>query len=339
MDSRSRGEGLFRGCLLYAIAAVSLLVWASLFPTVFHRLTCAFQVQQEEAANLEFGRILVVGEPLYRDIRQEGPYLHPYPPLYPTILSLCLRVIPGLWLPGRLPAFLGYLACGLLMAGWGWKRWGPPVTLAILGMFLISPTWLSWGTMARMDSLLVLVNFSAFLLLYSIEPAQSMKSRREKGAGSMGDSGPPQLAGPHDEIQRLYFHAGGLGLRSLAPEMETRGPGFFGSCSGSLRLEQSLLAMEQPWELPAVSQMAGRQPLFIQPLVFFNDLFRQGMRLAGGRGRPPALWKKSLSLLLVFQLAFSTLWFLTASCQPTSAENHYMEFLLFGFSPWGKVWR
>jgi hypothetical protein len=38
----------------------------------------------------------------------------------------------------------------------------------------------------------------------------------------------------------------------------------------------------------------------------------------------------------MLQLLFSLLWFLVAACQPTSAENHYMEFLLFGLFALGE---
>lgn len=118
---------------------------------------------------MEFGRVLAAGETLYRDIRVEGPFLHPYPALYPLVLSVSIRAIPGPWLPGRLPAFAAYLGCVFLVLVWGWKRWGPALALALAGILLLSPTWSVWGTMARMDSLLVLLNFGAFMLFYSTE--------------------------------------------------------------------------------------------------------------------------------------------------------------------------
>jgi hypothetical protein len=333
LDSGSRAEGLVRGRLLYGIAAVSFLVWASLFPTIFHRLTCPFQVQQEEAANLEFGRILLAGEPLYRDIRQEGPYLHPYPPLYPTILSCFMRVVPGLWMPGRLPAFLGYLACGFLLAGWGRKRWDPPVTFAVLGLFLISPTWLSWGTMARMDSLLGLVNFSAFLILYSMDSSQRKISPR-KELGSWAAAGFINSLGLMMKSSACTFTFAGLGLALWKRKWKEAGVFL-----GALLLPYALNSLYWQYKsqgnyLLFLKWQAGG--LYLSSLWFFltTSFAREcGWMLVA------VLWligKGRLSPLLVLQLLFSLLWFLVAACQPTSAENHYMEFLLFGFFALGE---
>src|ERR1700722_9828367 len=133
-------------------------------PALWERLSSPAQVQQEEAVNLEFGRMVLTGQSIYPDIRQNGPYIHPsYPPLYPTLLSWFMSFVPGPWWPGRLPAFIGYLTCGILLAGYGWRRWGPPIALSVAGLLWLFPTWRTWGSMARMDTLLTMVNFLAFL--------------------------------------------------------------------------------------------------------------------------------------------------------------------------------
>ena len=123
--------------------------------------------------------MVLQGQSLYPDIRQSGPYIHPsYPPLYPALLSLSMRWVPGLWWPGRLPAFLGYLACGILLALAGWKRWGPAVSLSPTGLLWLFPVWRTWGSMARMDTLLVTLNFAAFLLIWKLDekPIESRKN-------------------------------------------------------------------------------------------------------------------------------------------------------------------
>ncbi|HET9869984.1 MAG TPA: hypothetical protein VFR02_05760, partial [bacterium] len=117
----------FFPALPWAFAAAAWLPLAAQAPALVHRLACPQQVQQEEAVNVEFGRVLLRGERLYPDIRVGGPYLHcSYPPLFPFLESLLMRLTPDPWAPGRSLAFAGFLACGLMLGGAVWRRWRDP---------------------------------------------------------------------------------------------------------------------------------------------------------------------------------------------------------------------
>jgi len=150
---------------LFACAALLLLL--SHVPVLYQRIHCAFQLQQDEAYNLELGRILLKGETLYQDIRVGGPYNTSYTIGFPFLLSLSMRIFQGLWLPGRILSLVGYLVCGILFLLWGWKRWGPSKALGMASLFWLFPTWESWGTMARMDALMLSFNFASFFLVSS----------------------------------------------------------------------------------------------------------------------------------------------------------------------------
>ncbi|HVZ81109.1 MAG TPA: hypothetical protein VHE12_10015 [bacterium] len=151
---------------MWIIAGFAFLYWLAGFPLLFDRLVCPFQVAQGEAANVEFGRILARGENLYFD-PAHGPFLYPaYPPLFPLLLCFLSKLLSAPFFPGRLLALSGYLACGGLLLAWGWRRWDKAWCAALLFLFWVSPTGRVWGTMGRMDTLLLAVEFGAFLLLY-----------------------------------------------------------------------------------------------------------------------------------------------------------------------------
>ncbi len=130
------------------------------------RVKFPLQVGQGEAINVEFALTLLRGQSLYHDPSQ-APYLYSaYPPLYPWLQSLLMKFTQNIWLPGRLLAFTGYLGCGSLIFFWGKGRWGWPLALLLSSLFGLFPTWALWGTMDRCDAFYLLLHFSAFLLLY-----------------------------------------------------------------------------------------------------------------------------------------------------------------------------
>jgi 4-amino-4-deoxy-L-arabinose transferase-like glycosyltransferase len=148
-------------------------------PALVGRILCPFQVNQGEAVNVEFARILGRGEPLYHD-PYSGPYLYAaYPPLFPWLQASLMGIFRGPWLAGRLLAAGGYGGCALIFVLWGWRRWGPWPALTLGSLFLLSPTWAAWGTMVRTDSLMIFLEFSAFLLLLK---AHEKKATREEPA-------------------------------------------------------------------------------------------------------------------------------------------------------------
>jgi hypothetical protein len=128
---------------------------------------------------VERALIVLRGDNLYPDISKGGPFLYTaYPPLCYWLEAILIKVFSNLWFPGRLLAFVGYLGCGFLMMGWGWKRWGVLPALLLGSLFLCFPSWARWGTMVRPDTLYLFVNFAAFLLLYRFtEKSENSKTK------------------------------------------------------------------------------------------------------------------------------------------------------------------
>jgi len=145
-------------------------------PVLLQRLNFLFQLQQSDAINVERALILLRGDSLYLDISKGGPFLYTaYPPLFYWLEAPLIKLCSNLWFPGRFLAFVGYLGCGFLMMGWGWKRWGAVPALLLGSLFLCFPSWARWGTMVRPDTLYLFVNFVAFLLLYRFTENSKMK--------------------------------------------------------------------------------------------------------------------------------------------------------------------
>jgi len=317
---------------------VSVLIAALAFvfksPQLISRLVSPVQVQQEEAVNLEFGRIIASGQSLYPDIRQGGPYLHcSYPPLFPYLESQFLKSSPNVWLPGRLLAWLGYLGCGVLIAFAGWKRWGLNAWLVLLPCLLwMSPTWEMWGTMVRMDTLLLFVNFSAFLILL-------WNAEREEG-----------------NTKRFIWLVGGL-LNAAAIMMKPT------ALTLTLAMVFWALGKRRPKDLiwfllgalgPVLVSLAVLQwqtggmywidtirwaALGFSLQRLFHFILHGFLKEAGWLAALVILTLKfkKLPLLLKFQqaLSFLSLWTL---CRDGSAENYYMEFILYGLFAAGEGW-
>jgi hypothetical protein len=312
-----------------------MLVLALKAPALWERLSSPAQVQQEEAVNLEFGRMVLAGQSIYPDIRQNGPYIHPsYPPLYPTLLSFFMRFVPGPWWPGRLPAFIGYLACGILLAGYGWRRWGPAIALSMAGLLWLFPTWRTWGSMARMDTLLSMVDFLAFLWVLNLSERPIKKRGR---------------------IEWGWWTAGFLNAAALAMKPS--------ACTVTLAVFFFLLSEKRFREL-MVFLSAALIPVAILSVYF--QCATHGLYLMhtlkwaatgfdwrflwtelAGPFFKEAFWLivaglfflffKPMTGILKWQMLFSALW-IFALCREGSAENYYMEFLLYGLFWLGEGW-
>ncbi len=173
------GRSSLAGFTLPQAVLLLLLVfssWAFLFglPMLCHRLAYPLQVEQGEAINVEKGLILLRGGNLYPDSAQGGPYLYSvYPPLFSWLEAGLMKAAGLVWQPGRFLAFAGYLGCGMLLAIWGWRRWGRLWAAFLTLLLWTFPTWAEWGTMARCDTLALFLHFGAFLLLYrdSLQPS------------------------------------------------------------------------------------------------------------------------------------------------------------------------
>jgi len=293
------------------------------------RLSCSFQVQQEEAINVEFGKNILRGETIYPDVTQGGPFLMcSYPPLFPFLESILMRWIPGIWYPGRCLAFLGYLGCGLLLGWVLWKRSGSWRWSALTAsVFFLFPTWILWGTMARMDAFLHFINFAAFVILW-------------QGAASKAPAGGNRYLWP--------FAAAG-GLNALAIIMKPT--------AATLALSFGLYALLTRLKKPAFVFYV----FLLVPLGLWVALIQwktQGLywshtmkwtaanfdwpRLTHFLTRSflpeagwllaliaAALWLGKVDLLLKCRLLMACFSLLSLS-REFGAENYYMEFLLYG---------
>jgi hypothetical protein len=324
---------VFNG-LIYVSVLIAALAFVLKSPHLIARLISPVQVQQEEAVNLEFGRIIASGQSLYPDIRQGGPYLHcSYPPLFPYLESRFLKASPNIWLPGRLLAWLGYLGCGVLIAFAGWKRWGLNAWLVLLSCLLwISPTWETWGTMVRMDSLLLFFNFSAFLILLWMT---EKKEGEVNGflwitAGLLNAAAilmkPTALtltlavalwaSGKRRPKDLLLFLLGSLGpvlVFLVVVQWQTGGMYWI----QTIRWAALGFSMGRFWYFILHGFLKEAGWLFV--LVLLTAVTRK------------------LPMLLKFQLVLSllSLWTL---CRDGSAENYYMEFILYGLFSVGEGW-
>ena len=153
--------------LFFAIVSAALFLAGS--RNLLLRLFCPFQVNQGEAINVEFARLIHSSSSLYHDPSQ-APYLYAaYPPLFPILQNYLGIFLNGPWFPGRLLALSGYLGCALALGYWGFRNWNRMATLALGSLFLLSPTWASWGSMVRTDTLMIFLGFITFLILSLFE--------------------------------------------------------------------------------------------------------------------------------------------------------------------------
>ena len=320
--------------LIYLSVLIAFLAFVLKSPNLICRLLSPVQVQQEEAVNLEFGRLVAAGQSLYPDIRQRGPYIHcSYPPLFPWLEAQFLTSSHNPWLSGRLLAWVSYLGCGVLIAFAGWKRWGFNVWVFLLPLLLwIGPTWATWGSMVRMDTLLLFINFSAFLILL-------WNSEREEG-----------------NIKSFIWLIGGL-LNAAALLMKPtaltltlamvfwagwkrRPKDLIWFLLGALGPVSVFFAIAQ-WQTDGMYWIHTIRwaALGFSPERLFHFILHGFLKEVGWLFALVLLTvaSKKIHPLLKFQLLFSflSLWTL---CRDGSAENYYMEFILYGLFAVGEGW-
>lgn len=314
---------------LWIVVGLAFTFWLFGLPLLYNRLTCPFQVSQGEAANVEFGRILSRGESLYFDPEQ-GPYLYPaYPPLFPLLLSWLSVLFPAPFFGGRLLALIGYFSCGGLMLAWGWCRWGRSLACALAFLFWVSPTLRNWGSMARMDTLLLAVQFGAFLLLY----------RGWIGKGKRWD---PAAAGVLGALSLL-----------LKQSAITLALAYGAACLGKKRfrsLGMFLVCVLLPVAVVfSVLEVSSHGWFFFWnfkslPLAYHWNGFVYYLKTAL---LPETGWLilalvgtwvlRGLPLLLKCQLVFSSL-LLLGMGREGAAENYLLEFWLYGLFALGEGW-
>jgi hypothetical protein len=323
--------------LLPAFAAASVLLLAAQAPSLYKRLTCSFQVQQEEAVNVEFARILHRGDILYSDLAKGGPYIHcSYPPLFPWLQSLAMDFIDGVWAPGRTLAFLGYLGCGLLFAYTAWRRWKNPYwTILLPSLLWLSPTWAAWGTMVRLDTCLQALNMASFLILWKVSEPFHPEWKQKTGssyaiAGLLNAAA--ILMKPTALTVTLAFILFALFRR------QKREAAIFLACSLGPVLILAGVAQGVTGGMFWAHAVTGTAVGF-NPDQLFHYLGKGLLPEAGWivAGIGLTFWMKRFSLLLRCQLLLSVLSLGTLS-RYGAAENYFMEFLWVGLLVVGEGW-
>ncbi len=316
--------------ILWVLAAFAFLFWVFGLPLLWNRLVCPFQVNQGEAINVEFGRILTRGGNLYFN-PSEGPYLYPaYPPLFPLLVSRLSTFLQPPFLAPRLLAFAGYLACGFLFAAWGFGRWGKPWAAVLLFLFWVSPTWQAWGSMARMDSFLLAVHFSAFLLLYQMEAGKKTQAWRLVAAGLL-------TAAALSLKQSALTLPAAYGLSCLF-QGRFRPLGLFLTAAllPTLCVFGALQAASHGWfffwvfhSLPL--GFHGSQLFYFLKTSFVPEMGWAVLAVLA------TLLARRVSPLLKCQLLFSSLMVLALG-REGSAENYCLEFWLYALFTLGESW-
>ena len=305
------------------ILGLSLLF---LLKIVVLRLFCPVQVQQTEAYMVDRAFRFFRSESLYPDPAQGGPYLFTaYPPLFFFAQACLLKWIGGIWLAGRSLAVMGYLGCGALLMVWGWKRWGTVGTLFTAGLFLLSPTWATWGSMVRPDTLSLFFHLAAFLILFkdSLE-----NSDRQSGVSRL------VLAGI------LAAVAVGLKQTSLTLWLAY---GFYTVAGKHWRkLGWFLLGAVPPFMVLVVGEEWSTHGMFLKFTALWLDtgydlktlfyfFFHGFLREAGWLviGVVVIRYWRIPNPLLKWQVLFSVLQLLSLG-RNGGAENYWLEFWLYG---------
>lgn len=329
------------GSLPILLAFLCLGLFLAGSPALVGRVHCPFQVNQGEAINVEFARNLKGGVSLYHD-PSTGPYLYAaYPPLFPWLESMLMKFVQGPWFPGRLLALAGYCGCALAFVYSAWRRWGAWSALTLGSIFLLSPTWAAWGTMVRADSLMIFLEFLAFLLLLKASERASTKKHRAPiwtllAAGSLTALA---LMVKQNAVLLVLAYA-------LYCFKERKGRDFLLYSLAALLPPAALLAILQGmtggWFLKYILWWAplGYQPALLAHYLTTSFLPECGWILAGAALAWP--FTKGLAR---YQAALSLTWVLGLGRQG-AAENYYLEFILFGLfligegwtSAWGRAW-
>lgn len=305
--------------VLLALAAGGLFFIR--FEPLLQRVFSPFQVNQGEAVNVEFALDLLRDGTLYPDPAR-GPYLYAaYPPLFPLLQSFLLKYSVNPWVPARLIAFGGYLGCTATLLFWGWFRWERVGAVGLAFLFLLSPTWAFWGTMARVDSFMIFIEFLAFLILLSVESKRA--DGQQVGAGLL-----TAIAVGLKQNAVLLVLAYGI---TCFREKRPRDFALFG-----LGLLPPLFLFFGYWEIKTsglfLKYTFSWTALGYDPELLFHYL-RTSFALECAWLVVIGLlsfWNSSQAPLLRTQWMVSSFWVLGLGRQG-AAENYYLEFVLFTF--------
>ncbi len=313
--------------ILWGLLLVTGITWGVTLDSLGARLTCPFQVNQGEAINVEFARMVLRGQALYPD-PLKGPYLYfAYPPLFPWIQAFFLKLGDGIWQAGRFLAFFGYLGCAALMGVWGLKRWGRPRGLGMAFLFLLSPTWRFWGTMVRSDTFLLFLHFASFLILLDVEMKETPSSRGRILAAGFLAGAACLVKQSAVSLLLVYF------LYSVLKRHWSRLFLFLSAALIPWGLVTGILEYQtQGFYLKYTHEWLG---IAYRPELFWGFIRGSFLPEMGW------LWIAGAAVLVVghpllrLQWIVSVLW-LGALGRMTSAENYMLEFVLYGFLAFGE---
>ena len=203
--------------------------------------------------------------------------------------------------------------------------------MVLTGCLWLFPTWLTWGSMARMDTVLVGVNlFSLLVLLKEMELNPSKSLRSWWMAGFLNAAA--LLLKPSACTLTLAVF--------LIVVLKRKWKEGFAFLSVAL-IPVLLVTAYWQWKtnglyLIHTYKWAAQDFNFSVLWGFLSGSFlKEGGWLV--LGVVVTLFKRPLPLLLKLQLLFSALWLLGLS-RNGSAENYYMEFFMVGILVLGEGW-
>jgi hypothetical protein len=241
-----------------------------------------------------------------------------------------------LWLAGRLIAFLSYAGVAALLALFSFRRWEPAGAAAATGLFLLSPTWAFWGTVVRVDTLMIFLNFFCVVLILSLleKPKISAQTPSPWAPWIMMAGGFLNALAILNKPTALTVTA--AVILTLVVRKKWAWLGWFALSSiGTAALVLSLLQWYSRGLFFLNSFGMGGDYQF-ELLWYFlcHSFFPEAGWLVGltvlafGAGRVPLFWK--------FLLFFSILNLFTLG-HPDGAENYYLEFILYGILASGEA--
>ena len=285
---------------------------------------------------VEFGRIISQGRPIYSGI-SDGPYYFiPYMPLFLVVQGWGMKFFQDPWFFGRCLALVGYLGCAVLLGAWGFRRWNFWATSVLVFLFLLSPTCAAWGSTVRADTTYLFIHFSAFLILAKVSEKEEGKKKGRTNAAALMAAG--------------FLTAIAILVKQTAVTLIVAY--FFYAC------------LKKRWQnlfffLPCALVPVVMTVLYLQLSsagIFLKDTFFWApfgydfhlLRFFLVRSFWPECGWLAAAVLLTFlhgrasdwpkfQVVFSVFWLLGLG-RLTSAENYYMEFILYGIYFLGEGW-
>lgn len=144
---------------LPALAILVLYAWGCIEHT-WRVATFPYQIDYGEAPELHRALLLSRGQPIYVDWTHPPYQMANYPPLYPAVAALGVKLAGVQFFTGRLISFASTLATGLLVGTTAWAL-GAGTLGALAGgllYFTMYPVW-NWGAYQRVDAFAVLLEW------------------------------------------------------------------------------------------------------------------------------------------------------------------------------------